>query len=239
MPVVVVDRDPVQIGDGAVGIPLLQLPQLLRHVGDGRVDLAGEEEPLAVRREELRQLAPALRDQLDEEQERDDAGVGLGEVPEVVVRGDLAAEDGVLLAHAVLDVGVPDAVHQRGAAGALDRLRHRAARAHVVDDAAAALLLQDRLGKERGDEVAGDELAGVVDEEAAVGVPVVGDAEVGLLLERLGDDELAVLGQQRVRLVVREAPVRLEVARDGIDSIRRVPAADRSASVEIPTLVGR
>ena len=33
-----------------------------------------------------------------------------------------------------------------------------------------------------------------------------------LLLERLGDDELAVLGQQRVRLVVREGAVGLEVA---------------------------
>ena len=44
---------------------------------------------------------------------------------------------------------------------------------------------QHRLGEERGGEVAGDELARVVDEEAAVGVAVEGDAEVGALLERL------------------------------------------------------
>ncbi len=35
------------------------------------------------------------------------------------------------------------------------------------------------------DEVAGDELAGVVDEEAAIGVSVVGDSEVGRLLDDL------------------------------------------------------
>ena len=63
--------------------------------------------------------------------------------------------------------------------------RHGPARAHVVDDLAARLLCEDRLGQQRGDEVAGDELAGVVDEEAAVGVAVVRDAEVGPLLERL------------------------------------------------------
>ena len=98
------------------------------------------------------------------------------------MRRDLAAEDGVVLAHAVLDVGVADAVHQRHAACALDRLRHGTARAHVVDDLAAALLPEDRLGEQRRDEVAGDEVARVVDEEAAVGVAVVGDAEVGVLL---------------------------------------------------------
>ena len=82
---------------------------------------------------------------------------------------------------------------------------------------APGLLLEDRLGQERRREVAGDELARVVDEEAAVGVPVEGDAEVGALLERLLHDELAVLRQQRVRLVVREGAVRVEVAADGVD----------------------
>ena len=103
------------------------------------------------------------------------------------------------------------------AARALDRLGHRPAGADVVDDLRAGLLLEDRLGEEGRHEVAGHELARVVDEEAAVGVAVEGDPEVGVLLERLRDDELAVLGQQRVRLVVREGAVRLEVAADGVD----------------------
>ena len=72
--------------------------------------------------------------ELQHEQERDHAGIGLEVVAEVVVARDLAGEDGVLLAHAVLDEGVADAVDQRDAAGALDRLPHRPARADVVDD---------------------------------------------------------------------------------------------------------
>src|SRR5262249_28960267 len=66
-------------------------------------------------------------------------------------------------------------------------------------------------------EVARYELAGVVDEKAAIGVAVERDAEVGALLERLGDDELAVLGKERIRLVVRKRPVGLEEAAHRFD----------------------
>ena len=103
------------------------------------------------------------------------------------------------------------------AAGALDRVRNGSARSHVVDDLRARLLREHALGEQRGHEVAGDELARVVDEEAAIGVAVERDPEIGALLEGLADDELAVLGQQRVRLVVRERAVGLEVAANGVD----------------------
>ncbi len=99
----------------------------------------------------------------------------------------------------------------------LDSVAHGPAGADVVDDRPAGLLLEHRLGQEGGHEVPGHELAGVVDEEAAVGVSVEGDAEVGALLHDLGDDELAVLLEQRVRLVVGEAAVRLEEAAHGLD----------------------
>ena len=130
---------------------------------------------------------------------------------------DLAPEGRVLLAHAVLDVCVPDAVHERDAAGALDRLRHRPARAHVVDDLRARLLLEDDSANSAVTKSPGTNSPRVVDEEAAVGVAVEGHAEVGLLLERLAHDELAVLGQERVRLVVREGAVGLEVAAHDLD----------------------
>ena len=94
---------------------------------------------------------------------------------------------------------------------ALDRVRHRAAGAHVVEDRRARLLREDRLGQQRGEEVARHELAAVVDEEAAVGVAVPGDAELGLAVEHRVDDQLAVLLQQRVRLVAGELAVGLEV----------------------------
>ena len=101
---------------------------------------------------------------------------------EVVVAGDLAAEHGALFAHAVLEEGMPDPVDERDAAGAFDRLRHRPARADVVEDLRARFPLDDRLGEESRDEVAGHELTGVVDEEAAVGVAVERDPDVGVLL---------------------------------------------------------
>ena len=65
----------------------------------------------------------------------------------------------------------------------------------------------------------GDELARLVDEEAAVGVAVPGDAEVGLLGAHLLDDEGAVLGQQRVGLVVGELAVGLPVVRDELERV--------------------
>ena len=147
-----------------------------------RVDLAGEEVALAEGAEDLGELLPPLGDELEHEQRRDRPRVGLVEVAEVVVAADLAGEDGVHLAHAVLDERVADAVHQRRAAEPLDDVADGPAGAHVVDDRPARLLLEHRLGEERGDEVARDELARVVDEEAAVGVAVEGDAEVGALL---------------------------------------------------------
>ena len=131
--------------------------------------------------------------------------------------GDLAGEERVHLAHPVLDEGVSHAVHERLSARPADRVRHGPARPDVVDHRAPRLLLEHHLREERGHEVAGDELARVVDEEAAVRVAVERHAEVGTLLQRLRDDELAVLGQERVRLVVREASVRVEVAADGLD----------------------
>ena len=127
-------------------------------------------------------MRAAPRQELEHHEERHDAGVGLGEVAEVVVRRDLAGEDGVLGAHALLDEGVADAAHERRPARTLDRLRHGPARTHVVEDLLARMLGQDRLGEERGHEVARNELARVVDEEAAVGVAVVRDTEVGAAL---------------------------------------------------------
>ena len=162
-------------------------------------------------------MTPRLRNCLQKHQKRHDAGVRLRELAEVVVARYLARERRVDLAHPLLDEGVADPVDERHPAGALDRLRDGPARADVVDDLRAGLLREDDLGKERGGEVAGDELARVVEEEAAVGIAVEGNAKVGAFLERLRDDELAVLGEQRVRLVVREGSVQLEEARHHLD----------------------
>ena len=96
--------------------------------------------------------------------------------------------------------------------------------AHVVQDRLAGVGAQQRLGQQRGEEVARDELARVVDEEAAVGVPVPGDPEVGTPLLDLLDDEAAVLLQQRVGFVVGEVPVRGPV---GLHQVQPEPLQQR------------
>ena len=70
------------------------------------------------------------------------------------------------------------------AACGLDRSRHRPARPHVVDHLRARFLSEHQLGEQGRGEVAGHELAGVVDEEAAVRVAVVRDTEIGAFLAR-------------------------------------------------------
>ena len=176
--------------------------------------------------QQLRHRRALLAQQLEDQQRRDRAGVGVVEVGEVVVAGDLAAERAALVAHAGLEERVADAVHQRAPAGRLDGVGDRPRGADVVEDLRARALLQDRLGEQRGEEVAGHELAGLVDEEAAVGVAVPGDAEVGALLADLADDELAVLRQQRVGLVVGELAVGLPVGRDELEPVE--PLEDRA-----------
>ena len=141
------------------------------------------------------------------------------------------------LAHPPLEERVADAVHQRRAAVARDGVLHRVAGAQVVDDRRAGMLQQERLGEQRGDEVAGDELAGAVDEEAAIGVAVPGDADVGLLGDDALDDVAAVLFDERVGLVVRKASVDLEAqarrpAGQPLEQLRRDQPAHAAAGVE-------
>ncbi len=157
------------------------------------------------------------REDLEHDEERHHARVGLREVAKVVVRRDLSRERRVLLPHPLLDERVTDAVHERRPARLLDRLGDGPARPYVVDHLRAGILLEHGGRKEGGGEVPGDELARVVDEEAAVGITVEGDSEVRALGAGLLDDELAVLGEERVRLVVGKGPVRLEEAADDVE----------------------
>src|SRR3954452_16075138 len=226
VPVVVVDRDAVDVGDITVGVALLELAHLGLAVGDLGVDLAGDEVLRAVGLEQLAHLLLLDRELLEDQQRRDRAAVGVVEVVEVVVPGDLAAEDRALVAHAGLEERVADAVDVRGAAGASDRVRHGARGAGVVEDRRAGLLLQQVLGEHGREEVAVDEAPGVVDEEAAVGVAVPGDAEVGAGLAHLVDDEAPVLLEQRVGLVVREFPVGLPVGLDELEAEALEDGAD-------------
>ena len=93
--------------------------------------------------------------------------------------GHLAAEQRALLAHARLEEGVADAVdvrRSRRRASTVSATAREARTSYRI--ASPGLLAQQRLGEQRGEEVAVDERAGVVDEEAAVRVAVPGDAQV-------------------------------------------------------------
>ena len=124
MPVLEVDGDAVKVGYAATfgDVALLELLELQRDVGDRRVDLAREEEALTIGGRSSESFASGPGQVPEHEQERNDAGVRLGELAEVVVRGHLAPEHGVLRAHPLLDERVPDAIHEWIATGALDRL---------------------------------------------------------------------------------------------------------------------
>src|ERR671936_548961 len=73
------------------------------HIGHRHIELSRDEVALAVRFQDLRELLPLLRDELEHEQERYDTRICLREVPEVVMARHLAGERGVFLSHAVLD----------------------------------------------------------------------------------------------------------------------------------------
>ncbi len=171
------------------------------------------------------------------QQGRDEPVVGVEVVAEVVVPGHLAAEDRVLFAHAAFDERVPDAVHQRLAAVARHDVLHRVAGAHVVDDRRARMPHQERFGEQRRDEVAGDELAAAVDEEAAIGVAVPGNSHVRLLGDDAFDDVAAVVFDQRIGFVVRERAIDFEAqpcrpAGQLIEQARRDEAGDAAAGIE-------
>ena len=85
-------------------------------------------------------------------------------------------------------------------------------------------MLDHRPGHQRGQEIAVDERSLLVDEEAAIGVTVPGDPEIGAAALDFGHDELPVLGQQRVGLVIGELPVGLPV---GLDQIEPEPLEQR------------
>jgi len=132
---------------------------------------------------------------------------------------------------------VTHAVHQRRAAIARDDVFHGVAGAQVVDDRRARRLQQKRLGQERGDEISRDELAGPVDEEAAIGIAVPRDADIGLFGDDALHDVAPILLDEGIGLVVRKAPVDLEAetrgpAGEALEQFRRDEAAHAAAGIE-------
>ena len=145
------------------------------------------------------------------------AGVGAPEIAEVVVGRVLAAEDGVGASHLGLDKGVTDAGADGRTAVLGHDLGHRAGGDEVVDDRRARNPGQLAHGNECGHGRRRQRLALLVDDEAAVGVTVEGQPDVGLLGHHPGLQVDQVGGLEGVGLVVGEAAVELEVHRHEVD----------------------
>ena len=96
---------------------------------------------------------------------------------------------------------------------------------------------EERLREKRGDEVAGNELTGAVDEETAVGVTVPCDADVGVLGHDPIDDVLPVRFDQRIGFMVGEPAIDLEAqsrrpAGQTVEELRRDQPAHPAAGIE-------
>ena len=109
--------------------------------------------------------------------------------------------------------------------------------AQVVDDRRARMLQEKRFGEQRGDEIAADERARAVDEEAAIGVAVPGDADIRLLVDDALHDVAAVFLDQRIGFVIGKPAVDLEAeprrpAGEAIEEPGRDEPAHAAAGVE-------
>src|SRR6185503_10487542 len=90
-------------------------------------------------------LLPAQVEDLDDRHQR---AVGVVVVAEVVVAGELAAEDGVLLAQRRLHEGVADALAYGDATVLADVLGDGAAAAQIEEDVAAGVVAEQLAGDE-------------------------------------------------------------------------------------------
>ena len=144
-------------------------------------------------------------------QRGDDAGVGPEVLPEVVVRGVLAAEHRVGVGHDLLHERVADAALHRLAAELADHLGDGLRADHVVHDRFAGVAGEHRGGEDRGGGGPGDDLALVVDEDDAVGVAVEREPDRGVLGEHRPPEVGEVRERHDVGGMVREGAVELAV----------------------------
>ena len=227
-PAIAGDGQPVELVAGDAG-PAGELRAdplgrrgLVRHLA---VDLAGGHVP-AVTSQDRRTGGVLLAERGQHVQRREHPRVGEPEVAEVEVARVLAAEHGAGLGHPRLDERVPDPGAHRGPAVLGDDLGDRGGGDQVVDDRRAGLTGQFPDGDQRGEHRGRDEVPALVHHEAAVRVPVEGQPDVGPGVDHRALQVAQVRGLDRVRLVIRERPVQLEVERhDGRGAALRTPWA--------------
>ncbi len=112
-----------------------------------------------------------------------------------MVSGHLAAVERILAPHAFLDEGMAALVHDGNASGLLHHLDGVPYQAWIMHNAPPGMILQSLLCQQSHQVVAFDEGAVLVEEEAAVAVPIPGQAEISFFLDHRVCRNGAVFGK--------------------------------------------
>ena len=107
----------------------------------------------------------------------------------------LAAVYRVFDAHALLNEGMPSLTLYRMTAIFLRNLDGIPSQARIVNDLRAGLFLKETLGEKPNNIITLDEGRALIEEEAAIEIPIPGDADIGPVGEDCIDARLTVLDQ--------------------------------------------
>src|SRR6266702_2957879 len=107
--------------------------ELALHIAHPAVDFTTTH-PLIEGFEQLREGLICHRNEFQREEQGNQTRIGIPIVTEVEVTGVLTAEDGILLAHVSLDIGMPNASTHRLATQLFDERRYALRNDQVVED---------------------------------------------------------------------------------------------------------
>src|SRR6185295_10079014 len=109
--------------------------------------------------------------------------------------------------------------HHRNATRLRNGFRQRLRRLYIENDRLAlSSALQRITSVDDQQVVAPDNLSGAIDDADAIRVTVEGDPEVGPLLFHGGDQVLEILGDRRIRMVIRKRPIAFAEEKMRLDS---------------------
>ncbi len=133
------------------------------------------------------------------------------------MRTHLATVDRVLRAHALLDERMTGLGLHRRATQSRHDIDGIPGQTRIVNDALPGMLEQKRFGQETNDVIALDELTGLVEQEAAVEIPVPGHPQVGTM----GGDRVTGGGtiflEQRIGHAMRKIAIGIVVDLDELE----------------------
>src|SRR6266850_7581467 len=176
--------------------------------------------------DQRRQRLTALADDGEHEQPGNHAAVAVGELAKIMVGAHLPAVRGIDLAHLVLDERMSGFAQYRRAAIAAYDVERVPGEARVMHDARSGLLPEKGLRQEPDQVVPLDELSALIEEEAAIVVPIPGHAHIRAgATHHIGGGGTVFL-QHRVRDAVWEGAIGFVVHLDELEREVRLERID-------------